>query len=161
MTDEPEKPWGSLPNDAQDPNYGRICIICSKPVRAGERYGHGHTKCAEPKPIELEVGQRWRHNDGTISVIRDIISGPKYVHVHFRQEGEVRGLTYSVTVGAFPHLHDDLIEPAPSDANQRLIELALQAWDVAEAERAIAGHASDRDRFEEELRKRIGKRGGA
>lgn len=43
-------PWGSLPTDAADPNYGRCCGRCGGAVRAGGRYAHG---C--PPPAETAV----------------------------------------------------------------------------------------------------------
>lgn len=41
-------PWGALPTDAKDPNYGRSCARCSLPVRAGARYEHACPKAAAP-----------------------------------------------------------------------------------------------------------------
>lgn len=42
-------PWGSLPEDAQDPNNGRGCGRCFAPIRRGCRYVH---KC-HPALVEL------------------------------------------------------------------------------------------------------------
>jgi hypothetical protein len=41
-------PWGSMLEDAQDPNYGRVCGRCLSPMRAGSVWVH---KC--PKANRL------------------------------------------------------------------------------------------------------------
>jgi hypothetical protein len=33
-------PWGSLATDHSDPNFGRACLLCRSPIRAGLRYMH-------------------------------------------------------------------------------------------------------------------------
>jgi hypothetical protein len=43
-------PWGSLPGDATDPNYGRVCSRCGKAVRRGERYDHVECHADAPAP---------------------------------------------------------------------------------------------------------------
>lgn len=49
VADHPETtaPWGSLPGDKDDPNYGRECVRCGGAVRAGGRYAH---VCAPTHP---------------------------------------------------------------------------------------------------------------
>lgn len=49
------KPWGSQPGDAEDPNHGRICVLCKAPIRAMERHTH---VCRTPDDASRER-RRW------------------------------------------------------------------------------------------------------
>lgn len=72
------KPWGSLPGDAEDPNFGRVCIQCDMPVRAGERYAHVCSNPTNPAGIELgRVRDRLRALRGLLDGLELTINDPK------------------------------------------------------------------------------------
>lgn len=48
------KPWGARPADKDDPNFGRSCLRCGEPVRAGERMQH--LRCGRPSGGMYGVG---------------------------------------------------------------------------------------------------------
>lgn len=56
MADHPETaPWGTLPGDKDDPNYGRECIRCKGAIRAGLRYAH--TCPQHPETVSLRLAE--------------------------------------------------------------------------------------------------------
>lgn len=80
MADRPEltAPWGSLPGDKNDPNYGRECVRCSGAVRAGGRYAHVCAQPQHPEDTALQLAEA-----GLAQLSRDGLSWRACSNVYF------------------------------------------------------------------------------
>jgi len=65
MSDHPETaPWGTLPGDKDDPNYGRECIRCKGAIRAGLR--HAHTCPQHPETVSMRLAEAATEATGSV-----------------------------------------------------------------------------------------------
>lgn len=80
MTDFKDAPddrdsWGSRKTDHADPNFGRACMLCKTPIRAGGR--HEHT-CPEMRAI-AEVHTLRRERDEARAALAAILKAAEKV----------------------------------------------------------------------------------
>lgn len=69
-------PWGTLPGDQNDPNYGRECGRCGGAIRAGLR--HAHVCLQHPEDTSLRLAEA-----GLAQLVRDGLSWRACSNVYF------------------------------------------------------------------------------